>query len=252
MEYYWLSFLLVGILILFIVFTCLVKNEKLVAFILVFLSALILTWKIIEFSYYAIAHTGTYPIEISHISYFVFSVIILSGIKRLYFTAGVFGLVSGLGYMVGGIVSPKTIMTTLEPHIFIMGIVSHMILLLGGMLTIFKYSKYKLRYFYFPIVGLCLALIFAYFVNEGYIYPEATGLNNLVIIKLVNGSILTYLGVNTDNQLINRTVTILIYILVFFIIFLLNVWNNRVFKTKLDSKINIGFKSWLSAIFVYK
>ena len=227
MEYYWLSFLLVGILILFIVFTCLVKNEKLVAFILVFLSVVILIWKIIEFSYYAIAHTGTYPIEISHISYFVFSVIILSGIKRLYFTAGVFGLVSGLGYMVGGIVSPKTIKTTLEPHIFIMGIVSHMILLLGGMLTIFKYAKYKLRYFYFPIVGLCLALIFAYFI-------------------------LTYLGVNTDNQLINRTVTILIYILVFFVIFLLNIWNNHVFKTKLDSKINIGFKSWLSAIFVYK
>ena len=75
-------------------------------------------------------------------------------------------------------------------------------LLLGGMLTLFKYSKYDLKYFYFPIIGLILACILAYLAENHYIYPDATGLDNLVIIKLINGSILSYLEVNLDNQLL--------------------------------------------------
>ena len=249
MDYYWFSILLASLVIAFSLFVGLIKSEKLVVFILALFASVLLIWKIIEFTYYGLTHTGTYPIEISHISYFVFSVIILSGIKKLYFTGGIFAFISGCGYTLAGLVSPKSIVTS---PIFVMGVISHMMLLLGGMLTLFKYSKYDLKYFYFPIIGLILACILAYIAENHYIYPDATGLDNLVIIKLINGSILSYLGVDLDNQLLNWSVTILIFILVGALIFLINVFNNYLFKNKVNNHYNFGLLPLLQGNRIYK
>ena len=252
MDYYWFSILLASLVIAFSLFVGLIKSEKLVVFILALFASVLLIWKIIEFTYYGLTHTGTYPIEISHISYFVFSVIILSGIKKLYFIGGIFAFISGCGYTLAGLVSPKSIVTSLDFPIFVMGVISHMMLLLGGMLTLFKYSKYDLKYFYFPIIGLILACILAYLAENHYIYPDATGLDNLVIIKLINGSILSYLGVNLDNQLLNWSVTILIFILVGVLIFLINVFNNYLFKNKVNNRYNFGLLPLLQGNRIYK
>lgn len=127
-----------------------------------------------------------------------------------------------------------------------------MMLLLGGMLTLFKDSKYDLKYFYFPIIGLILACILAYLAENHYIYPDATGLDNLVIIKLINGSILSYLGVNLDNQLLNWSVTILIFILVGALTFLINVFNNYLFKNKVDNHNNFGLLPLFHGNRIYK
>ena len=252
MDYYWFSILLASLVIAFSLFVGLIKSEKLVVFILALFASVLLIWKTIEFTYYGLTHTGTYPIEISHISYFVFSVIILSGIKKLYFAGGIFAFISGCGYTLAGLISPKSIVTSLDFPIFVMGVISHMMLLLGGMLTLFKYSKYNLKYFYFPIIGLILACILAYLAENHYIYPDATGLDNLVIIKLINGSILSYLGVNLDNQLLNWSVTILIFVLVGLLIFLINVFNNYLFKNKVNNHYNIGLLPLLQGNRIYK
>lgn len=252
MDYYYFSILLASLVIAFSLFVSLIKSEKLVVFILALFSSVLLIWKTIEFTYYGLTHTGTYPIEISHISYFVFSVIILSGIKKLYFTGAIFAFISGCGYTLAGLVSPKSIVTSLDFPIFVMGVISHMMLLLGGMLTLFKYSKYDLKYFYFPIIGLILACILAYLAENHYIYPDATGLDNLVIIKLINGSILSYLGVNLDNQLLNWSVTILIFILVGLLIFLINVFNNYLFKNKVNNHYSFGLLPLLQGNRIYK
>ena len=74
MDYYYFSILLASLVIAFSLFVGLIKKEKLVVFILALFASILLIWKIIEFTYYGLTHTGTYPIEISHISYFVFSV----------------------------------------------------------------------------------------------------------------------------------------------------------------------------------
>ena len=240
MDYYYFSILLASLVIAFSLFVGLIKSEKLVVFILALFASILLIWKIIEFTYYGLTHTGTYPIEISHISYFVFSVIILSGIRSLYFTAGIFAFLSGCGYALAGLVSPKSIVTSLDFPIFVMGIVSHMMLLLGGMLTLFKYHKYQVKYFYFPITGLVLACVLAYLAENHYIYPDATGLDNLVIIKLINGEILSYLGVNVDNAILNWTVTVLIFIVVALLIFLINKFNNFIFRKRLNNRYSFG------------
>ena len=121
-----------------------------------------------------------------------------------------------------------------------MGIISHMMLLLGGMLTLFKYHKYQVIYFYFPIIWLVLACVLAYLAQNHYIYPDATGLDNLVIIKLINGEILSYLGVNVDNAILNWSVTIVIFIVVALLIFLINKFNNFIFRKRLNNRYNFG------------
>lgn len=252
MEYYWFSILLASLIIVFTIFTIFVKSEKLVAFILILFSSVLLIWKIIEFTYYGLTHTGTYPIEISHISYFVFSVILLSGLKKLYFTAGIFAFLSACGYSLAGLVSPKSIVTSLDFPIFVMGIISHMMLLLGGMLTLFKYHKYQVKYFYFPIIGLVLACVLAYLAENHYIYPDAKGLNNLVIIKLINGDILSYLGVSVDSVILNWSVTILIFVVVALLIFLINKFNNYIFRNKLNNHCHFGLIPLIQGNRIYK
>ena len=71
--------------------------------------------------------------------------------------------------MVAGIVSPASVVTSLPTHLFVMGIISHMILLFGGMLTLFSFTKYEMKRFYFPLIGLVLVFIFAYLVDQKYI-----------------------------------------------------------------------------------
>lgn len=251
MEVIWFPILLICLLTFFIFVTVKIRSEKVVSILLLILALIILPWKIIEFSYYAITKTGTYPIEISHISYFVFGVIVLFGIKKLFFTAGIFSFISALGYIVGGVASPSTGMETLEFHIFIMGIISHFILLFGGLLLLFKVNKYNLREFYIPVIAFVLVLVFAYLVNQKVLYPEASGLDNLVVIKLIKGTILSYLKLDISNVVINRIVTSLIYLLVILVIFIINLANNKIFKNKLNNTFGIGILA-LKQVKVYK
>lgn len=252
MEYRWFTILLLVIFILFIIFAIFVRKKRIIAWILIFLAAIILTRKTIEFAYYGLTNTGTYPIEISHISYFVFGVIILSGVTKLYFTAGIFALLSGLGYIVAGVASPQTVINSLPTHLFIMGIISHMILLLGGILVLFDFTKYSKKYFYFPLIGLCLVLLLAYLVDNKYLYPNATGLDNLVVIKLINGSILTYLGVDSNNLILNYLATGAIFVAVIIIIYLINVINNKIFKMETITTKNFSIYKELSSRAIYK
>ena len=133
-----------------------------------------------------------------------------------------------------------------------MGIISHMLLLLGGMLTLFKYQKYNIKNFYFPIIGLILSCVLAYLTQNQYIYPDAKGLDNLVIIKLINGSILSYLGIDVTNAYLNWSVTILIFILVGSLIFIINKFNNYLFKNKLNNHYSIGLLTLIRQNQIYK
>lgn len=170
-----------------------------------------MVWKTIEFTYYEITNTGTYPIEFSHISYFVYGVIILSSIKKFYFTARIYGLLSGIAYIIGGVASPKTMLTSLPSYLVIMGYISHMLLLLGGLLTLFRVKRYPLKAYLFTYIFLALTFIFAYLVKIKVFYPDANNLDSLVIIKLIDGFLLEYLGIVNDNFWLRILVSCLVY-----------------------------------------
>ena len=187
----------------------------------------LVVWKTIEFTYYGITNTGTYPIEFSHISYFVYGVIILSSIKKFYFTARIYGLLSGIGYIIGGVASPKTMLTSLPSYLVIMGYISHMLLLLGGLLTLFRVKRSPLKDIYIIYIFLALTFIFAYLVKIKVFYPDAINLNSLVIMKLIDGSILSYIGLANNEPWLNALITILVYAVLALFTLIMNLINNK-------------------------
>ena len=226
MEYLFSSSLII-LFILFLVLTIFLKNKFLIKLIIYSIAIVLLVWKTIEFTYYGVTKTGSYPIEFSHISYFVYGVIILSGIKKFYFTAGIYGLLSGIGYIIGGVASPKTMLTSLPPYLVIMGYISHMLLLVGGLLTLFKVKRYPLKDIYITYIFLALTFIFAYLVKIKVFYPDANNLNSLIIIKLIDGSILSYIGVTYNESWIIVLITILVYVVLALFTFIMNLINNK-------------------------
>ena len=227
MEYLFSASLII-LFILFLILTIFLKNKFIIKLIIYSIAIVLLVWKTIEFTYYGVTNTGTYPIEFSHISYFVYGVIILSGIKKFYFTAGIYGLLSGIGYIIGGVASPKTMLTSLPPYLVIMGYISHMLLLLGGLLTLFKVKRYPLKDIYITYVFLALTFIFAYLVKIKVFYPDANNLNSLVIIKLVDGSLLEYLGIVNEIFWLRILVSCVIYIVIALFVLIIIKINNKV------------------------
>lgn len=231
MEYLFSASLII-LFILFLILTIFLKNKFIIKLIIYSIAIVLLVWKTIEFTYYGVTKTGSYPIEFSHISYFVYGVIILSGIKKFYFTAGIYGLLSGIGYIIGGVASPKTMLTSLPPYLVIMGYISHMLLLLGGLLTLFKVKRYPLKYIYITYIFLALTFIFAYLVKIKVFYPDANNLNSLIIMKLIDGSILSYIGVTYNEPWLNALITILVYVVLAVFTFIINLVNNVHIKNK--------------------
>lgn len=229
MEYLFSSSLII-LFILFLILTIFLKNKFIIKLIIYSIAIVLLVWKTIEFTYYGVTKTGSYPIEFSHISYFVYGVIILSGIKKFYFTAGIYGLLSGIGYIIGGVASPKTMLTSLPPYLVIMGYISHMLLLLGGLLTLFKVKRYPLKDIYITYIFLALTFIFAYLVKIKVFYPDANNLNSLVIIKLVDGSLLEYLGIINDNFWLRILVSCVIYIVIALFVLIIIKINNKILR----------------------
>ena len=246
MEYLY-SFSLLLILTISILTCIFVKAKKIISILIYLIALILLIWKIIEFSYYAYIQNGTYPIEISHISYFLYGSVFVLGIKKLYYTAGFFALISGIGYVFAGVVSPTSVINFLPTYLFIMGIMSHSLLLFGGMLVIFNYQKYSYKNLYFPYIFLSFALLFAYLVSIKVFYPLASGLDNMFVIKLVKGNILSYFNMTSSNE-INIFISVLVVIIICLLIFLFNFINNKIYKKREENTYDFSILSFIKQI----
>lgn len=142
----------------------------------------------------------------------------------------IYGLLSGIGYIIGFIASPQTMLTSLPSYIIIMGYTSHMLLLLEGLLACFKVKKYPLKDIYTLYIFLIQTLIFAYLVKIKVFYPDATNLNSLVIIKLVDGSLLEYLGITNDSLWLKILVSGGVYITNALFLLVIAKINNKITK----------------------
>lgn len=104
------------------------------------LTFFLLMFKIGEYIYINLTEDIAYPIEISTITYFMFSVIILFNIKKAYHIASFFAIISGLGfflyYSLLGFIS--SFYFELPRHII--AIMSHGILLIGGVYLLEEFS----------------------------------------------------------------------------------------------------------------
>lgn len=118
-------------------------------------------------------------------------------------------------------------LTSLPSYLVIMGYISHMLLLLGGLLTLFRVKRYPLKAYLFTYIFLALTFIFAYLVKIKVFYPDANNLDSLVIIKLIDGSILSYIGVTYNEPWLNTLVTILVYVVLTLFTLMMNLINYK-------------------------
>jgi hypothetical protein len=120
------------------------------------ISALLLVFKLGEYLYKNINGFYTFPVEISTITYFMFSLIIVFNIKMAFYLASFFAVLCGVGFFVYyslfGFIS--SLHFGLYKHII--AIISHGILLFGG-LYIFKHNQFqqeKRSSIYLVILGI--------------------------------------------------------------------------------------------------
>ena len=223
-----LVMLVIG-LIISLVFPIMLKGKFINKIIIYVVAVGLLIWKTIEFSYYHINNKGVYPVELSHICYFLVSAIILSRIEVLYFTGGCLSFISGLGYYITALISPEKMLGQHSNPIVIMGFVSHTLLLLIGSILLFGYKRYKLKHFYIvPLISI-IVLSYIVLVDRGIIFSGLAS-KGYFILDLINGRLLKY--INIDNESLGKLTSLLIIILSQGIFLLFNYINNIIFKDK--------------------
>ena len=216
--------------ILFIILlTKIIKNKKIINIMLLILSIILLIWKTLEFGYYAYTNKGIYPVEFSHISYFIVSLILIFSLKKLYFTAGLLSFISGLLYTIVALISPSNMINTNSKTIIIFGIISHMILLFIGSILLFKYQKYYFKDCYIPIIVMSLIFLYILLIQNKVIYPNLTN-RNFVTLKIASFQLLTYIGIT--NKILNIIASITIIILLYSLIFVFTYINRLIYKNK--------------------
>ena len=231
MEYLFsISFFVV--IVLSILSVKFLKNEIAKKIILNLLALILVVWKITEFTIYYVNNTHVYPIEFSHLSYFIVSLIILSQCKKMYFTGGIFSLISGIGYGIAAICFPLGIINSNELNVVIMGFISHSLLFFLGVQLCFNTIKFNYKDLYIPCIFFILVVVYESLIINGIIFKDLSSPDSYVIIMLLEGRILEYIDVDPSNYWLNYSATILIYLLVIGLVLLINYLNNLVFKKR--------------------
>lgn len=184
-----------------------------------------------QFIAYAVMGIKVYPIEISHISYFLTCGILLSGIPQLQYVGGYFSFLSGLGYFVGAMLSPSSMMSGLGTFEFVLAILSHSLLFFFGLMLLFGTRKYQKRVFLYTACSFALTLLFAFLVKKDILYPGIPK-SSYVILKMVDGTLLNYLFPNLVlTDLLKVLTTVFLLLSSFLLALLFYAVNRRIFRT---------------------
>lgn len=194
MKYWWISVIILIMAALMV--TCawlLRKNRKANMITLFVVSLVLLIFKSIQFGIDRSAHR--YPIEFSHMSYFILGATMTVGVKKLRPFAGLCAFISGLAFVLAGIFAPAPIYEDAENTFnWVTGIIQHEGLLFAGLCIIFNTDKYSIKDIWIPAVGIVIMFIFSVLVYNKVIYPDLLDKNreNMIIIFVLFGTILQY------------------------------------------------------------
>ena len=134
-----------------------------------------------------------YPSEFSHISYFIFSVCVIVGGKKTQAFASFCGMVTGIGFIIGGCFSPASMLTDAENGAtLVISVMRHEILWLGGLMLFLNVGRFEVRDIWIPFLGIVLIIIYSMLMYNGIIYPDFAKPQGMVIVKIVTGTILGY------------------------------------------------------------
>lgn len=170
------------------------RNHRKATYIMVFVvAAVLLIYKSQEFIRDKIAGNGVYPVEFSHISYFILGVTVVTGCKKMRAFASYCSMLAGLSFMVASIISSQSMINDAASS-FSLGIsvTQHMLLWLCGFALFLNIGHFEIKDIWIPVLGIALMVGFSYLVHLRIIYPDFNKWDDMVIIKIAEGTILSY------------------------------------------------------------
>lgn len=239
-------FLLILLAILFVIVCVLLRKHKKISSLTLFILSLsLLIWKTHEFAI-NITKNSTFPLEFSHISYFVVGIICVIGIKSLYLFASSSVFISGVGYYLTFLINPSIMFETMKGNLLTKAIISHSILLFIGILLFLDIKKFKFKEYIFTLIGFLIIYIYGYLGLTRVIFKTAV-LENYVFMNFLSGYYLSYITKTVDNPLILKILFVIFTYLVLSFVSLGIYYLNKKFSRDADSKINglMTFKTLL-------
>ncbi|MBO8414563.1 MAG: hypothetical protein IAC78_03750 [Firmicutes bacterium] len=220
------------------------KNQRVAKKAIFVISLVLLIYKIAEYCYKGlIIHKPVYPVEISHISYFVVGTVGAFGFKKPLFFAGFLSLISGIGYTIGAVVQPYIITETLNTYEMWQGVATHFILFVLGFLILFESGELKIKDWWATLLGLVLLVCYVLLVHYKYIFPKAN-LKSIIIDKIITGDILAYVMDPSAITPFLRTLILILIVIVFTsLIFVFYYINHRKYVTNIKDASKLGDKN---------
>ena len=226
---------IVIVIFIFAIYFILQNAKKISSFLLFFIALALTIWKIETFINSAIKGYQIYPVEFSHITYFVVGFAVLFGIKRLYFFAGVSAFYSGFFYFCSTIIDPKAMIENTTLGILRDGIISHSLLLFISLFMLFSTILFKKRDIFISIIGFFIIIIYVHLVNIKVIFPDANT-STFITTKLVDGTALSYLTGKSENSGVLKVLfTISVYLFINLATLPIFLLNRYIRKNKMDN-----------------
>ncbi|MDE7337137.1 MAG: hypothetical protein K2N32_03385, partial [Clostridia bacterium] len=194
MDFWWLALVVwIAAIGLIIAALLLRNNRKLSMQVLFGISLFLLVFKTVEFACYRAAHKALYPVEFSHISYFVLAATMVSGVKKMRPFAGLCSFVSGVAFVLATTASPNSVYNdAYSVYFMIVSITQHLVLMFAGFLMLFAVDRYNIKDIWISILGVASIFVFSVLVHKRIIYKDFTKWDDMVIIHILTGNILKY------------------------------------------------------------
>lgn len=173
----------------------LLRFRSTLSLILVTLIALfVMGYKTVEFAGYRADGIAEYPIEFSHISYFIFGSMVILGVRKLYGLAGYCATLTGLGNVIALCVSADSMVTGFKSvGYFALSAVLHNLMLFGGILLLCDGIRFKKSNMWTVFAAIAAICGFAQLVNLGLVYGDITYKDTIIILKIMDGRIFEYI-----------------------------------------------------------
>ena len=166
MQYWWFSVLVAAIAVGLVALVVWLHRHLRASYIVAMcVGTVLILYKTCEFSYYRAIGHPEYPVEFSHISYFIIGATMLTGVKKMRFFAAFCGSAGGIGYLIATILSPDSMVTEMSSTYYVvMAVVQHELLFFVGLLLMFDVQRHSYRDIWVPIVGTVVIVGFSLLV----------------------------------------------------------------------------------------
>ena len=192
--YWWLSLIIVILYAAETALIVLLRNNRKATLLLVFIVSVVwFIYQSCEYIVYNIQGNGLDPVEFSHITYFIIGATMLSGVKKMRSFASYCAMLTGLGFLIASIAAPGSMVHDAKSHLSLsISIFRHSLMWLCGFGLFFTTERFHIKDIWIPVLGIALMIGFSLLVHNRLIYKDFVKWDDMVIIKIVEGTILGY------------------------------------------------------------